>query len=194
MKWDTENLPFKKPENVHIGKWLPQDDILAHPNLRLFISHCGAGSVSEARYHGVPILAMPLFADQFTNAKSIVSEGWSIQIKFGDLTESILSDAIKEILTNAKYKNIVQKQSKVFRDRPQSALDTAVFWTEYVLRHNGAWHMQSPAVHLNFLQQNSLDVIAFLVIFIYIVIKVFVALMRFLVHKSFSKKSKQKVN
>jgi glucuronosyltransferase len=52
MKWETDSLPGK-PENVLISKWLPQDDILAHPNIKIFISHCGLGGVVEARFHAV---------------------------------------------------------------------------------------------------------------------------------------------
>lgn len=47
MKWESETLAGK-PNNVMINEWLPQDAILAHPNVKLFISHCGLGSVAEA--------------------------------------------------------------------------------------------------------------------------------------------------
>jgi glucuronosyltransferase len=52
MKWESDELPGK-PQNVFISKWLPQDDILAHPNVKAFISHCGLGGVVEAKFHGV---------------------------------------------------------------------------------------------------------------------------------------------
>lgn len=42
MKWDSDLLDGI-PKNVMIGKWLPQDDILAHKNVKVFISHCGVG-------------------------------------------------------------------------------------------------------------------------------------------------------
>lgn len=59
------------PENVVIGKWLPQNDILAHPKHRLFISHCGKGSVNEVRSLGVPVLGILIFAVP-ANAYTIV--------------------------------------------------------------------------------------------------------------------------
>lgn len=74
-----------------IGKWFPQNDILAHPNVKVFISHCGKGGVTEAKYHAVPVLAIPLFAEQPGNAKIIVSEGWGVGIPFADLNEQTFS-------------------------------------------------------------------------------------------------------
>ncbi|KAJ6646775.1 UDP-glucosyltransferase 2, partial [Pseudolycoriella hygida] len=50
--WKFETTLPNLPDNVKIGKWLPQDDILAHPNVKLFISHCGKGGITEAKYHG----------------------------------------------------------------------------------------------------------------------------------------------
>lgn len=101
MKWEADTLEGK-PENVFIGKWLPQDDILAHPNLKVFISHCGLGGVVESKYHGVPIVAMPLFAEQFGNAEKIVSDGWALLVEMKTVTEKALNDAILEILGNPK--------------------------------------------------------------------------------------------
>lgn len=53
-----------------------------------------------------------------------------------------------------------------------NAMDTAVYWTEYVLRHKGAPHMHYPGADQNFIERNSLDVIGFLIFVIYLVFKV----------------------
>ncbi|GMS85066.1 hypothetical protein PENTCL1PPCAC_7241, partial [Pristionchus entomophagus] len=36
-----------KIDNLHLTKWMPQVDLLAHPNLSLFITHGGMGSTQE---------------------------------------------------------------------------------------------------------------------------------------------------
>lgn len=95
MKWDTSE---KMPKNVLIGKWLPQDDILAHKNLKLFISHCGLGGIVESKFHGVPILGIPLFADQLSNAISAVGEGWAKKLDIKSLTGDIFYDSIMEMI------------------------------------------------------------------------------------------------
>jgi UDP:flavonoid glycosyltransferase YjiC (YdhE family) len=101
FKWETDFLPGQ-PDNVLTGKWLPQEDILAHNNVKLFISHCGFGSVIESLYHSVPILAMPLFGDQMSNTDKIVGEGWAVPVDYATLNEKDLLQAIKEVLENPK--------------------------------------------------------------------------------------------
>jgi glucuronosyltransferase len=101
MKWESDTLEGK-PDNVFISKWLPQDDVLAHKNIKLFISHCGYGGLIEAKYHGVPILATPMFADQPANAEIIEKEGWGRKIQLNEITADELRNEINEIITNPK--------------------------------------------------------------------------------------------
>lgn len=101
MKWDTEDVKLKS-DNIMISKWLPQSDILAHPNTKLFISHCGLGSVIESKYHGVPILALPMFSDQFINAKIVTREGWAIEMELQSLETKDFEEVIKELIYNKR--------------------------------------------------------------------------------------------
>ena len=82
------------------GKWLPQNDILAHPNVKLFISHCGLGSIVESKYHGVPILCLPMFADQMMNTDASVEEGWAVKMELKTLKEVEFLRTINELIHN----------------------------------------------------------------------------------------------
>lgn len=75
---------------------------IAHPNVKLFISHGGLLSSIEAVYFGVPIVGIPVFGDQKTNIATAVKRGYAQSIPFIELTEEKLTEALNEILTNKK--------------------------------------------------------------------------------------------
>ncbi|XP_051125655.1 anthocyanidin 3-O-glucosyltransferase 2-like [Andrographis paniculata] len=52
--------------------WAPQAAVLAHPAVGGFVSHCGWNSVLESVWHGVPVAALPLYAEQQLNAFELV--------------------------------------------------------------------------------------------------------------------------
>jgi len=100
-KWETETMP-DLPKNVRLSKWLPQQDLLGHPNIRMFITHCGGGGTEEAIYHGVPLIGLPMFGDQMMNAKQAMNNGYLVELDWVTLDEDQLRSAINEILDNPK--------------------------------------------------------------------------------------------
>lgn len=100
-KFEDENLP-NKPENVKISKWLPQRGILGHPNVKAFISHCGFISTTEAVYFGVPFICIPIYVDQLTNAAFSTKNGVAVTLKFTELSEKTLSEALDKVLNNKR--------------------------------------------------------------------------------------------
>uniref|UniRef100_A0A0D9W322 Uncharacterized protein n=1 Tax=Leersia perrieri TaxID=77586 RepID=A0A0D9W322_9ORYZ len=64
-----------KNTGLLIHGWAPQVSILAHASTGAFMSYCGWNSVLESVAHGVPMVAWPLSAEQFLNAK-MVEEEW----------------------------------------------------------------------------------------------------------------------
>ncbi len=64
-KFEADELPIKKPDNVEISKFLPLKDILAHPNIKAFVTHGGVLSMQESLWYGKPMVGMPFFADQY---------------------------------------------------------------------------------------------------------------------------------
>ncbi|KAJ6740151.1 UDP-GLYCOSYLTRANSFERASE 72E1 [Salix purpurea] len=57
-----------------IQDWAPQVEILSHPSVGGFISHCGWNSTLEAITNGVPVIAWPLYAEQRMNAALLTEE------------------------------------------------------------------------------------------------------------------------
>ncbi|XP_039971196.1 UDP-glucosyltransferase 2-like [Bactrocera tryoni] len=161
--WKFEKTDLAdKPKNVFINKWFPQSDVLAHPKVKLFVTHGGMHSLIEAVHHGKPIVGTPVFYDQYLNVEKAVYKGFGIAVNFRNFTSIELRDAILEVLNNPTYTKRAQKISASFHDRPMKPLDAAIYWTEYVLRHKGAPQLRVAARHLNFLQRHSVDTMAVL--------------------------------
>ncbi|XP_046684814.1 UDP-glycosyltransferase UGT5-like isoform X1 [Homalodisca vitripennis] len=146
--------------NVKLTKWVPQPGVLAHPNCVLFLTHGGLFGQQEAIHAGVPTVNIPFFGDQPYNAKFAEHRGIGVKLMFNDLSDETISTAIRTVLDNPKYKENAQRISRIFRDRPMSPADSAVFWVEYVLRHRGAHHLRSAATQLSWYQLALLDILA----------------------------------
>lgn len=87
-------------ESVRLELFTPQPDVLKHPSVKVFLSHCGWGGVTDALNAGVPVLGYPGMSDQFSNARMLEQAGAGIIIAndFSNLVESV-----KLILTNATF-------------------------------------------------------------------------------------------
>ena len=85
-KWESEEME-NKPDNVMLSKWLPQQDILAHPKLRLFITHGGQSSSQEALCHKKPVVGR--IYSTLRQLKMTKKQGWVIW-KTRKTTESVL--------------------------------------------------------------------------------------------------------
>lgn len=101
-KYDDDSLKLDQSKYL-MAKWLPQDDILAHPNVKLFITHGGLLSCTESIHHGKPIVGIPIFADQQMNMDQAEEAGWGVTVKFEKLNRESLSKALNEVLNNNKY-------------------------------------------------------------------------------------------
>ncbi|KAL6637643.1 hypothetical protein ACP70R_025215 [Stipagrostis hirtigluma subsp. patula] len=63
-----------------IVRWSPQLDVLAHPAVGCFVTHCGWNSTLEALSFGVPMVAMAIWTDQPTNARN-VERAWAAGVR-----------------------------------------------------------------------------------------------------------------
>ncbi|NXR13365.1 UD11 glucuronosyltransferase, partial [Semnornis frantzii] len=158
----TGQAPPNLPNNVKLVKWLPQNDLLAHPKTRAFITHGGSHGVYEGICNAVPMVLMPLFGDQMDNAKRVESREAGLTLNILEMTSKDISTALKAVINDKKYKENIKRLSDLHLDRPIHPLDLAVHWVEFVMRHKGAPHLRPAAHDLNWIQYHSLDVIAFL--------------------------------
>ena len=60
---DELKIPDQADPNFWVRPWIPQVEVLAHPALKVGLSHCGFGGTLEFIAAGKPIVAFPHFID-----------------------------------------------------------------------------------------------------------------------------------
>lgn len=103
---------LKKHKNILLVPSAPQIDILKRSSL--FITHCGMNSSSETVHFGVPVVCIPLTADQPPVAHRLTYElGFGIQLSFINLKYEELRKAIHQVLGDESYQKRILRFSKL---------------------------------------------------------------------------------
>ncbi|KAG5683951.1 hypothetical protein PVAND_013207 [Polypedilum vanderplanki] len=198
-KFETkEKLPIALPKNVKIKDWMPQNDILSHKNTKLFISHCGLLSIQESLYYGVPVLGMPVFADQPQNALRMKELGVGEILSILEFTEDELYETLKKMLESKSYKEKGERLSRAMHDRPMTAVEEATYWSEWLMR-NPDIDLEGAAADLNLFARHSFDVytvlLAIFAVILYVLIKIEIFIIKLIFCRNNTKSSKkQKLN
>lgn len=152
--------PSTLGNNTLLVKWMPQKDLLGHPQTRVFVAHGGTNGVQEAIYHGVPILGLPLMFDQSDNLSRMKAKGVAKVVDIAYLNRDNFLEALRAVLEDPSYRENMQRLSRLHKDQPMKPLDQAMFWIEYVMRHKGAPHLRTQSFRMSWIQYHSVDVIA----------------------------------
>ncbi|XP_063750400.1 UDP-glucuronosyltransferase 2C1-like [Eleginops maclovinus] len=172
--------PSTLGNNTLIVDWMPQKDLLGHPQTKVFVAHGGTNGVQEAIYHGVPVLGIPLFFDQFDNLLRLRERGAGKIIELVDVNGHSFEQGINEVLHHDSYRQNMQRLSRLHRDQPMAPMDQAVFWVEYVMRNKGAPHLRTEAYKMPWYSYYSLDVILLLLTIATVLLLLTFAMFRFL--------------
>ncbi|VDO24592.1 unnamed protein product [Haemonchus placei] len=163
------SVPGRLPPNVHTFSWLPQADLLSHPNTKAFISHGGYNSLQEAINSGVPLITIALFGDQFKNSMIAAKHGFAVNIRKGEISEETLYNLI------LRYSRNVKRLSLMVQKKPVNPEHLLVKWTEFVAEFRTLDNLVPAGTKLNFIQYYSIDVIGTLLLivitFLFIVYK-----------------------
>lgn len=171
--------PATLGNNTLLIDWMPQNDLLGHPSIKLFISHGGTNGIYEAIYHGVPIVGIPIVFDQADNLSRMRAKGVAKVLDVSDLDRKIFKEAIQEVLNEPSYRANMQGLARLHRDQPEKPLDRAVFWIEFVMRHKGAAHLKTESYKLPWYSYHSVDVMLFLLTNAFLILLFFVMLVWF---------------
>ncbi|MFB9430168.1 glycosyltransferase [Streptoalloteichus tenebrarius] len=91
-----------QPANVHIERFVPQAAIL--PRCAAVVSHGGSGSVMGALAHGLPMVLLPMGADQPHNADRCEDLGVAEVLDAVGSTPETIRDAVSRVLSQPSYR------------------------------------------------------------------------------------------
>ncbi|ESQ37309.1 hypothetical protein EUTSA_v10002845mg [Eutrema salsugineum] len=120
-----ESLPEEVSKMVskrgYIVKWAPQIEVLGHPALGGFWSHCGWNSTLESIVEGVPMICMPFIGEQKLNAKYIESV-WRVGIKLeGEMERGGVERAVKRLIVDEESEGL-RERAHVLREKLKASV------------------------------------------------------------------------
>ncbi|XP_043511570.1 UDP-glucosyltransferase 2-like [Frieseomelitta varia] len=195
--WKYEKDLPGKPDNVYTAKWLPQQSILAHPNVKLFIYQGGRQSSDEAIHYGMPVLGVPIFADQGYQVSRMEALGIGKRLEITTVTKGELKSSIIELITNKEYKEKIINIRKIIQDTPYDSVKNLAWWTEHAIRAKNLPYFRSTLIFQPWYQRYDLDVIVFLTFVAFLIVSTTLHLIVKLtvyLHKQISSSQKLKTN
>ncbi|MEV4732964.1 glycosyltransferase [Saccharopolyspora sp. NPDC049426] len=92
-----------RAENVHLTSFVQQQTLL--PACDAFITHCGFNSTRESLYAGVPMVGLPMFAEQPNNAARITEIGAGLAFNIEDVSVPLLHEAVSRVLEEPSFRS-----------------------------------------------------------------------------------------
>lgn len=157
--------------NVLKVKWIPQYDLLQHSKIIAFVGHGGLLGMTESISAGKPMLVIPFFGDQHLNGAQAEKIGFGKVVSYADLSEKTFLDGLQSVLS-PEMRLSARRASNIWSDRQADPLDTAVYWTERVIRWGHRAPLHSPARDLPLHQYLLLDVAAAILVAILVLIAI----------------------
>ncbi|KAA8550510.1 hypothetical protein F0562_002194 [Nyssa sinensis] len=121
-----KNFVEETSEKGLVVSWCPQLEVLSHKAVGCFVTHCGWNSTLEALSLGVPMVAMPQWTDQSTNAKCVM-DVWGMGVRAeqdekGVVRRAEVEHCIREIMDGDRGEEIKRNASK-WRELAKEAVD-----------------------------------------------------------------------
>ncbi len=123
-----------QPAHVHIERYIPQSLLLRHCDL--MVMHGGSNSLLAALDCGLPLVVVPLIADQFFNAEIAQRLDLGQVIQREQLAPTRIRMVVDEVLTNPRYRQAVGRLQTEMQALPDQHY--AVESVERVVAHHAA--------------------------------------------------------
>jgi glucuronosyltransferase len=161
MKLNT--VPPNTPKNVKIMTFVPQQSILAHNKTLVFFTQGSVNAAMESIRNRVPMVGMPVYADQADSLTQLVRKGVAVRVDKGASEEQIYQ-AIVKVRDDPSYTANINILANLLLEERHTPLENAIWLMEYISRTKGAEHLKLASRKLSNVQNLSLDLIAFLIV------------------------------
>ncbi|KAI6234209.1 UDP-glucuronosyltransferase [Aphelenchoides fujianensis] len=123
--------------NVKLMQWAPQFDILAHERTRVYVTHGGLKSTKEAVCARVPVVYMPLYAEQTYNSHMSVRMQFALPLNKFTVNAREIEAAVREMAENGRYKQKIVHAREMAADRPVSAAEEVLHGVRRAIASRG---------------------------------------------------------
>ncbi|KAF3449221.1 hypothetical protein FNV43_RR09949 [Rhamnella rubrinervis] len=101
-----------------VKSWVSQVEVLKKESVGVFVTHCGWNSILEAVVTGVPMIAWPLYAEQYLNRNALVFDmGMAVPVEHseedGFVSACELEKRVRELMNSEKGTELSERSRKM---------------------------------------------------------------------------------
>ena len=141
--------------NVKIVDWVNQVEVLQSNHILAFITHGGHASIMESIQSKVPIICVPLEADQFFNCDAAENKGIGKTIRQEEFDIETVSKALNELIENTNFKKNIKNLNSIMKSY-KGKIKAAEIILE--ISQIGCNHLIPRWKYLPWYQRNELDI------------------------------------
>ncbi|KAK6121220.1 hypothetical protein DH2020_045046 [Rehmannia glutinosa] len=125
VQGENAALPLEFWEKIgdrgFVARWSHQEQVLGHPAVGGFLTHCGWNSMLETLCNGVPMLCWPFFSYQNLNCRYVCEE-WGIGMEIGgDVKRDEVGSLVRELMDGEKGK-MLKKRALEWKEKAAEAV------------------------------------------------------------------------
>jgi UDP:flavonoid glycosyltransferase YjiC (YdhE family) len=117
---DTD-VPSNLGAHIRVERFVPHEQIL--PHVAAVVTHGGAGMVGRALRHGVPMLMIPLFAEQPLNAQLAQAQGIGYHLPFSQATPEAIRERLRALLEDRELHARLKQTAAEIQELCSKAVD-----------------------------------------------------------------------
>ncbi|KAK9064515.1 hypothetical protein SSX86_015897 [Deinandra increscens subsp. villosa] len=121
------DLTTQNQEKGMIVSWCNQLEMLAHDSVGCFVTHCGWNSTLEGLSLGVPMVGVPKWADQLTDAK-FIADVWRVGVRakvdggIGMVKREEVVLCLNEVMNEGERGLEIKKNARKWRELAKEAI------------------------------------------------------------------------